>query len=130
MERLPLLYDEDCGVCRALLGLVLAWDRDHRLRPLALQSPEADVLLAGMPAEQRMRSWHLQGPSGLRSAGAAFPDLFGVLPGGRPLAALARRAPGGCERGYRLVADNRSRLSPLVPAGLSGCADGLIARRR
>ncbi len=130
MERLPLLYDEDCGVCRALLGVVLAWDRDRRLRPLALRSPEADALLADVPARRRMDSWHLQGPDGLRSAGAAFPDLFTVLPGGSPLAALALRAPGAAERAYRLVADNRSRLSPLVPAGLRDRADGLIARRR
>ena len=129
MERYPLLYDRDCGVCRTLLGAVLAWDREQRLRPVALQDAEAGALLAGMPEERRMGSWHLAGPDGVRSAGAAFPALFGVLPGGAPLAALARRAPGPSERAYRLVADNRSRLSKLVPTAARDRADALIARR-
>ena len=129
MDRLPLLYDRDCGVCRTLLGAVLAWDRDQRLRPVALQSAEAASLLADMPAEQRMRSWHLRGAHGLRSGGAAFPDLFSLLPGGAPLAALTARARGPSERAYRLVADNRSRLSRLVPGVLRRRADALIERR-
>lgn len=125
----PLLYDQDCGVCRTLLAAVLAWDRDQRLRPLALQSAEAATLLADMPTEQRMRSWHLRGAHGLRSGGAAFPDLFALLPGGAPLAALTARAGGPSERAYRLVADNRSRLSRLVPGALRERADALIERR-
>ena len=116
-------------MCRTLLGVVLAWDSSARLRPVPLQSPEAAALLGEMPAEQRMRSWHLQGPDGLRSAGAAFPDLFALLPGGAPLAALARRAPGPAERAYRLVADNRSALSRIVPGALRDRADRLIAAR-
>lgn len=130
MERLPLLYDQNCGVCRALLGALLTWDRDVRLRPVPLQSAEAEALLAHMPTEQRVGSWHLQGPDGLRSAGAAFPGLFDVLPAGAPLAALARRAPRASERAYCLVADNRSRLSKLVPDSVRERADALIARRR
>ena len=125
----PLFYDRDCGVCRTLLGAVLAWDRHRRLRPVALQSPEADALLEGIPPADRMRSWHLAAPGGLRSGGDAFPPLFGLLPGGGPLAALTRRAPGASDRAYRLVADNRSKLSKLVPAGLRDRADRLIARR-
>ena len=130
MERYPLLYDEDCGVCRTLLGAVLLWDRSRRLRPAPLQSPEADRLLAGMPHEQRMSSWHLAGADGLKSAGDAFPGLFELLPGGASLAALARRAPGITEHAYRLVADNRSRLSRVVPAIARARADSLIAQRR
>jgi predicted DCC family thiol-disulfide oxidoreductase YuxK len=129
VDRYPLLYDQDCGVCRTLLGAVLAWDRQWRLRPVALQSAEADALLGGMREQQRMGSWHLAGPDGMRSAGAAFPALFGLLPGGAPLAALTRRAPGPSERAYRLVADNRSKLSKLVPRAARDRADGLIARR-
>jgi len=130
VERYPLLYDRDCGVCRTLLGAVLLWDRHGRLRPLALQSPEADALLGGMTHERQMDSWHLAGPDGVRSAGDAFPALFELLPGGTPLAVLARRAPGASERAYRLVADNRSKLSKLVPVALRDRADALIAARR
>ena len=40
--RAVLLYDRECGFCRSSLELVLAWDRRGRLRPVALQDPEAD----------------------------------------------------------------------------------------
>lgn len=130
MEPVPVLYDRDCGVCRTILGTLLAWDRDHRLRPVEIQSPEGATLLRDMSEEERLDSWHMAGPAGVTSAGAAFPDLFDLLPGGAPLAALSRRAPGPSERAYRLVAGNRSRLSKLVPAAARERADALIARRR
>jgi len=128
-ERTPVFYDRDCGVCRTILGTLLAWDRDERLRPVEIQSPEGQALLAGMTEDQRLDSWHIGTDGGIRSAGAAFPDLFDLLPGGSPLAALSRRAPGPSERAYRLVAGNRSRLSKLVPGSVRDRADELIARR-
>lgn len=108
---------------------MLGWDRDKRLRPVALGSSEAAAILDGMSENERFGSWHLSGPAGVQSGGAAFPALFDVVPGGRPLAVLTRLAPGLSERGYRLVADNRSRLSPLLPAQLPRRADALIAAR-
>lgn len=124
-----MFYDRDCGVCRTILGALLAWDRGGRLRPVQIQSAEGESLLAGMTEEQRLGSWHLGAPGGIRSAGAAFPDLFERLPAGAPLASLARRAPGASERAYRLVAGHRSKLSNLVPGRVRDRADGLIARR-
>jgi hypothetical protein len=41
------------------------------------------------------------------SAGAAFPPLLRLLPGGRPLAALAAAFPSLTERAYRYVARTR-----------------------
>src|ERR671914_515493 len=80
--RTLLLYDADCGFCRVCVALVLAWDRRRRLRPVALQSEEAEGLLAQMPEEERMASWHLARPDGeVQSAGAAFPPLLRELPG-------------------------------------------------
>jgi predicted DCC family thiol-disulfide oxidoreductase YuxK len=130
MNRTPILYDEDCGLCRAILGALLAWDRDRELRPVPLQSEEADRLLAGMPEDRRMASWHLIGPDGeVRSAGAGLGPLLRRLPGGRPLARLAERFPAAAERGYRLVADNRSALGRAVPAAAKRRADTVIRRR-
>ena len=63
MTAHPLLYDRDCGYCRVCVAVVLRWDRGERLRPVALQSPEADALLAGMPEDQQMASWHLVDPA-------------------------------------------------------------------
>jgi predicted DCC family thiol-disulfide oxidoreductase YuxK len=125
-----VLYDDDCGFCRVTLALILAWDRPRRLRPLALQTPEADRLLEDMSPERRMSSWHLVAPDGrVASAGAAFPPLLGQLPGGAPLGRVSARFPGASERGYRWVADHRSTLGSLLPASVKRWADAVISRR-
>jgi predicted DCC family thiol-disulfide oxidoreductase YuxK len=112
-----LLYDSDCGFCKWSLDKVLAWDRRRRLRPVAIQSPEGERLLAGMTGEERLASWHLVLPSGeVRSGGAAAEPLARLLPGGRPLAAAFAAFPGATDRGYRWVADHRSALARLVRA--------------
>jgi len=125
-----LLYDSDCGFCRATLGLLLTLDRGRRLRPVALQSEEGARLLPDLTPEQRLEAVRALPASGLpRAGGAAAPVVLRELPGGATLAALATRVPGVTERGYVLVAGNRSRLSKFVPAALVRRADGLIARR-
>src|SRR5258708_6038411 len=89
-----LLYDAECGFCKWSLSLVLMLDRRRRLRPLALQSAEADQLLADLIAPQRDASWHLVSPDGRRwSAGAAAPPLLRLLPGGRLPAHVLGGAP-------------------------------------
>ena len=131
MNKPTLLYDSDCGFCRWCLGKVLAWDRRHSLRPVAIQSEEAERLLAGMPEEQRLASWHLvDGDGTVRSAGAAFPGLFRLLPGGAPLAGLTSRIPTATDRAYRWVAGNRSRWGRLVTDGAKRRADRRIEDRR
>jgi predicted DCC family thiol-disulfide oxidoreductase YuxK len=129
--QVTLLYDRDCGFCRWCLGKVLAWDRRGSIRPVAIQSEEADRLLTGMPEQERLASWHLVEQNGtVRSAGEAFPRLFRLLPGGSPVAALTARAPRATERGYRWVAGNRSRWGMLVSKGAKRRADERITGRR
>jgi predicted DCC family thiol-disulfide oxidoreductase YuxK len=131
MAPLPLVYDADCGFCRTLLAAVLAWDARARLRPIALQDPEAAALLAAVPEAERERSWHLILPGGaVRSGGHAFAPLLRLLPGGRPLAALPAAAPGLADRAYHAVADRRGLWGPLIPARLKAWADRRIAARR
>jgi len=135
-----VLYDAECGICRALLAALLSWDRRNRLRPLALQDAEAAALLADLTPEERMSSWHLVSPLGLTrsgspsmpssadqrwSAGAAVPPLLQLLPGGRAPAAIFARFPGTTERGYRWVAAHRSALSQLLPERLKRRGDYL-----
>jgi predicted DCC family thiol-disulfide oxidoreductase YuxK len=128
MPNATVLYDADCGFCRWCLAKILAWDRRGALRPLQLQSPEARRILAGMSEEERMASWHLVTPGGgVRSAGAAFPDLLRELPGGGPPAALAARAPRLTGRAYGWVASHRSMLGKLVTNGAKRRADRRIA---
>jgi predicted DCC family thiol-disulfide oxidoreductase YuxK len=128
--RHAILYDRDCGFCRWSLGVVLRWDRRRRLRPVALQEPEADRLLAGMPEEKRMASWHLASPGGdVASAGTAIAPLLRLLPGGGPLAALADRFPRAATRGYRWVAERRGTLGRLVTRRARRRATALIDLR-
>jgi predicted DCC family thiol-disulfide oxidoreductase YuxK len=129
VEPATVLYDRDCGFCRWSLSKLLAWDRRRRLRPMALQEPEADRLLEGMDEEERMASWHLVVDGKVRSGGAAFPGLLRLLPGGRPLAALAAGAPRLTGRSYRFVADRRSWWGRLVTDGARRRADRRIESR-
>ena len=128
--RALLLYDADCGFCRWSLAKLLAWDRAGRLRAVALQDPEAARLLGAMSEEKRMDSWHLVTPAGeVHSAGAAFPALFELLPGGRPLATLARRFPEATQRTYEAVSRNRGRLARLITQGAARRARRRIGER-
>jgi predicted DCC family thiol-disulfide oxidoreductase YuxK len=131
MTGVPLLYDPDCGFCRVSLALLLRWDTRGRLRPVALGSAEADSLLAEMPEEERMASWHLARPGlPVLSAGAAFPEVFRLLPGGGPLAALTVRFPRASGRAYRLAADHRSLLGRALPSAARRWADRVISGSR
>ena len=115
MAQAVILYDADCGFCRWSADKILAWDVNHRLRPVALQDPEADRLLEEMDPERRMASWHLVTPDGrTMSEGAAVPDLLRLLPGGVPIAFIAALAPGATESAYRFVANHRDRLASLL----------------
>jgi predicted DCC family thiol-disulfide oxidoreductase YuxK len=132
-----VLYDPDCGFCRVVLALLLRWDSQGRLRPVALGTEEARALLEGMPDEQQMASWHLvepgaggRGPQAVHSAGAAFPPVFARLPGGRPLARLSERFPRASERLYRWVADNRRAFGRPLPEAARRWADGVVSGSR
>ena len=128
-DAIPL-YDADCGFCRASLALILAWDRDRRLRPLALQDPEADRLLAQLSPQERMASWHLVRADGtVRSAGDALEQLFALLPAGGAPSAIARRFPAAAGQGYRWVAAHRSQLGRLIPPVVKRRADTEVQRR-
>jgi predicted DCC family thiol-disulfide oxidoreductase YuxK len=112
-----VLYDHDCGFCRWTLGLMLVWDRGHRLWPAPIDGAVGDRWLAGMGAAERAGSWHIVEAGGaVSSAGAGIARLLAYVPGGGVLARPLRVAPGAVERAYRLVADNRSRISRFVPA--------------
>ncbi len=112
------------------MGAVLAADRRRELRPVALQDLEARELLPGVSEEERMASVHFVEHDGtVRSAGAALARLVSYLPAARPLGGLGERRHALSERVYRLVADNRDRIGPLIPEGLKRRATALIERR-
>jgi predicted DCC family thiol-disulfide oxidoreductase YuxK len=142
MTRHAILYDPDCGFCRVCVAVVLRWDRERRLQPVALRSEEADALLDGMPEEQQMASWHLVRPGWwasvagnatqthhpeIRSAGAAFSPLFRLLPGGAPLALVTDKFPRAAEAAYRWVADHRTAFGKPIPDAAGRWADLVIS---
>jgi predicted DCC family thiol-disulfide oxidoreductase YuxK len=132
VARAPLtvLYDADCGFCRFSLARLLDWDVRRRLRPVAIQSPDGQRLLAEMPEADRLRSAHVIDADGrVRSGGAAVEVIARELPAGAPIARLAARLPGPTERAYRWVADHRTGLSRFVPTSLKERARGHIAAR-
>jgi predicted DCC family thiol-disulfide oxidoreductase YuxK len=114
-QQAAVLYDDDCGFCKWSLNKILAWDRRQRLRPVAIQSDEGQILLAKVPEGERLASWHLVLSSGeLFSAGAAAAPLAELLPGGSLLARAFRSFPGATERAYRYVASHRDRFARLA----------------
>jgi predicted DCC family thiol-disulfide oxidoreductase YuxK len=125
-----VLYDSDCGLCRVSVALLLRWDTRARLRPVAIQSAEGEHLLAGLEPAARLATAHAVTAAGrLYSGGDAAAPIADVLPGGAPLARVARAAPGVVRAVYRLVAENRSRIGPLIPDAVRERAGAVIARR-
>lgn len=114
MRDAVVFYDADCGFCRMAVATVVTWDRAGRLRSAPLRSPEADRLLLGLGAEEKMASWHLVIGGQVHSGGAAAAPLLRLLPGGRPLASALAAFPGITDRAYRLVARNRDGVGRLV----------------
>lgn len=117
-QGLPaVLYDRDCGFCRWSLAPLLAWDTGRRLRPVALQDPEADALLGNMEADRKYASAHLVTEDRrVYSGGAAVAPLLRLLPGGQPLAAIAALVPGQLRVGYDWIARHRSLFGRPLPA--------------
>ncbi|MDQ6806561.1 MAG: DCC1-like thiol-disulfide oxidoreductase family protein [Actinomycetota bacterium] len=124
-----LLYDADCGFCRATLAGLLVFDLGKRVRPAAIQSPEGSALLADLDPDEQLASWHLISPDADRfSAGAGAPPLLRLLVGGQVPAAVLAAAPGPTDRAYRWVADHRSTLSRLIPSAAKTGATERITR--
>jgi predicted DCC family thiol-disulfide oxidoreductase YuxK len=128
MSAGTVCYDEDCGLCRWGARRLRRWDRHARLRFVALGDAAADELLHELSPDRRRSSWHLVAPDGrVSSGGAAVPRVLELLPGGRPLAAVADRFPGVTEQAYRWVADRRERIGRLL--GQETCAADQSASR-
>lgn len=129
--RVVVLYDGDCGFCKACIGLLLAWDTRHRLYPAAIQGPEGQSLLGSLPDAERLASAHLITADGELISGAkGAPTLLRQLPGGAWLAWLSAKAMPVVDAGYRVVTRSRSLLGRLVLRGWSVRADQRISERR
>ena len=112
-----------------MLGKLLAWDRRGALWPVPISSAEGERLLADVPSEQRLASWHLVRDGRRWSAGAAFPPLLSLLPGGTLPARLSARMPRLSEAGYAFAARNRGLFGRLVSDAAKRRADRRITLR-
>jgi len=108
-----LLYDGDCRFCRFSARLAARADRRRRLGYLALQDPEAEPLLAGVPEERRLDRLRLAEPAGaLLAGGHAVAGVLGYL-----VAPPLRRLGPLLEPPYALVSRLRGPLGRVVPDG-------------
>lgn len=129
-EKGFLFYDADCGFCRWTVARMIAWDRGGLIRAMPIQGPAGERLLAGVDPAVRLDSWHfVESDGAIHSAGAAVPPLLRLLPGGRPLAAIAARWPRATERVYRFGAGRRRSLGGLLPSMVKRRADQRIGHR-
>jgi predicted DCC family thiol-disulfide oxidoreductase YuxK len=124
-----LLYDADCGFCRWVTAKLLTWDRRRALRPVAIQEPRGAELLAGLPDERRLASWHLVTGGVVRSGGEAIPPLLRLLPGGRPAAGAAAAVQPLTNRLYDVLARRRATLGRLVGRRARERADRILRER-
>ena len=126
----PLLvfYDEECGYCRWSVAQLLRFDRDRRLRLIAIQSQQGEHLLAAIPPELRLASAHLIDSDGrLYSGGEAAAPIAAALPSLARSAPLLRRLARPVNAGYNLVAVNREKFGRLVGSSSRERADRSIA---
>ena len=108
-----LVYDGGCGVCGFAKRFVKALDWHGRIRPVRLQDPETERLLAGLDEEARWDSFHFVRNGQTTSRGAGVIEILGVLPlgGGIPrLAAGMPRLRRASDRLYSLFAGLRNGL--------------------
>ena len=127
---LIVLYDGDCGFCAVMLAVLLRWDRAHRLDAAPIQGARGERLLGEMPAEDRLRSWHvIDGAGVVHSGGSGVPVVLAVLPGGAGLAHVTSQTPVMTSRVYQWVSDHRATLGRLLPARSRAWAARVIAER-
>ena len=109
-ERPTLIYDGECGMCRALVARLAAWDREHRIALVPFQD-EAAVARFGIGLPALAAAMHLVLPDGRVFAGAdAVPEVFRLLPGVKRWLRLVFAVPGVrplARRVYRWVAERR-----------------------
>jgi len=112
-DRPTLIYDGECGICRAFVARLSAWDREHRITLVPFQD-EAAVARFGIGLPALAAAMHLVLPDGGVSAGAdAVPELLRLLPGAKRWLRLVFAVPVVrplARRVYRWVAERRRCL--------------------
>ena len=110
-----MLYDGECAFCRVCARLLRRLDRGSRLDLLEFNRPEADPILASLPAAERRTALHVAdtdgsiysaGPALRRALGAALGPAAGWLLANEAIAKIVDAA-------YQIIAPRRHRLGWL-----------------
>jgi predicted DCC family thiol-disulfide oxidoreductase YuxK len=109
MEKVLLIYDGDCRVCRFGMEVVRAFDLGHAFEFCPFGNPIAEERLAIVPEERRYESFHAATADGIVSGTDAARRTLEALPLGR-IATLF-----GLHNTYPLIVRSRSLLGRLVP---------------
>ena len=118
MRRAALVYDGDCGFCRAAVRGARALNRDDELEVVPAQSEQARRLTPALSDEERMASFHLVENGGVASGPEALAPTLRKLRGLGPAATLLERSDllyRAAAATYRWVTPRRHRLAKLLP---------------
>lgn len=111
MEASLVLYDEGCDACNTLAS----WIERRGVRVAPIGSAAGDTWLRDLDERGRYAAVHAVDGEGRRyTGGAAVPVVLSALPGGRPLARLARAWPRGTDACYRVLSRHRRVMSRVL----------------
>ena len=118
MTEAILFYDAGCPGCRLFARIILAADRERRIRTAPLDSPDADRVLGGISKRRRLGSYHLVVGNRVASGASGMGPLLEQPSLLRPLGRLVRHSPtarAAAASAYRFAARHRGRIAPLLP---------------
>lgn len=109
-QRLPVLYDPDCGLCSATARMLRRLDGAGRLELVPFDEAERRGLGAELPRDRFYGSFHAVAGGDTVSGADAIPLVLERLPLGRGPARLIRRSAfleGVVARAYDWVSRHR-----------------------
>jgi predicted DCC family thiol-disulfide oxidoreductase YuxK len=112
--QMPVLFDQDCGICTKFARLLGAIDRKGRLELVPFHEARKRGLAKDLSEEEFEESFHAIDDGKTLSGPQAIPAVLERLPLGWVPARAIRNAPAlqfVVDRMYHVVARNRHRFS-------------------
>jgi predicted DCC family thiol-disulfide oxidoreductase YuxK len=130
-QVLTVYFDGHCRVCAHEISIYRKRDREERVRWVEIMDPHFSALTEGLDPQKVHVEMHAKRSDGSLAVGVeAFVEIWKVIPGFAPLAAVASRAwmKPVLRAGYRAF----TRVRPYLPRKAGGveCEDGSCALRK
>lgn len=112
--QMPVLFDQDCGLCQATARMLRRLDRGRRLELVPFVEARKRGLAKELTDEEFKGSFHAISGGKTLSGPEAIPAVLELLPlGSLPARAIRGAAPLRymVDKAYHLVARNRHRIS-------------------